>query len=499
MNVNSTSSSTSTSTTSGYYNRLTGLASGLDTDAMVKSMMQAQQTKIDKADQQKQLLQFQQDAYRDIIKDLRDFYSKYTDVTKADTSLLLSKNYQSSTFTTADTSGAVTAEGLAGAQIGTYKVKVNSLATKANLTLDNLSGLKGTNVSLKINNTDINVDLTSVNDDDAAMSAINNAISNAGVAAKMVKSDLTGKYILQTTQTGSSQSIVYSGTTYTGTDADVNITDSFGNTVNNKTYSSNSFVVDNVKFTISDTTSSEVTFTGKTDVSALKKRIVDFVSDYNKLIDKITTKLQEKKNSNYKPLTDAQKESMTEEQITQWETKAKEGILRNDSYISSIVSQLRSSINTAVSGTTIKYTDLGIDFSNDYTKSGQLTIDETKLQTALENNPDQVLKLFTNSSSSTDSDTKYKENGIMQRFKNILYDNTYSSTSLLLKKVGYEGSTTFYSNTLKTSIDDQAKLITELKTQYQDQQTRLYKKFSTLETIMSNYNAQSTYLSSMFS
>ncbi len=50
MNVNSSTSSTSTTS----YNRISGLATGLDTDAIVKASMQGQQTKIDKADQQKQ-------------------------------------------------------------------------------------------------------------------------------------------------------------------------------------------------------------------------------------------------------------------------------------------------------------------------------------------------------------------------------------------------------------------------------------------------------------
>lgn len=496
MNLTSTSSTTSTASTS--YNRITGLATGLDTDSIIKSMMQGQQTKIDKADQQKQLLQFQQEDYRSVIKDLRDFYSKYTDITKPDTSLLLSKNYQSSTFTSSN-AGAVTAEGLAGAQVGNYKVQVNSLATKASVGFTDFNSIKSANTTITINGKAVVVDMTTgAPTDDEIMARINNAISSAGVDAKMTKSDLSGKYILQTNQTGSGQSIVVPGdaTTHVGTDANVTITDTYGNTAA-KTYQNNNFIIDNVKFTISATTSSEVTLTGKTDVTDLKKRIVDFVTDYNKLIDTITTKLQEKKNRDYSPLTDAQKASMTTDQITKWEAKTKEGLLRNDGYLSSIVNQLRTAINTSVGGSTLKYTDLGIDFTNDYTKPGQLTVDETKLTTALQNNPDQVLKLFTNISDSTDTTTKYNNSGIMQRFKNILNDNVISSTSLLLKKVGYDGSTTFFNNTLKTSIDNQTKVIADLQTRFKEQQDRLYQKFATLESTMNSYNSQSTYLSSM--
>ncbi|MDT8716666.1 flagellar filament capping protein FliD [Clostridium sp. 19966] len=598
MNINSsTSSSTSSaSNSSGYYNRITGLASGLDTDSIVKSMMQADQTKIDKANQQKQLLGFQQSAYRDIISDVRDFYSKYLDMANSDTNLILSTNYSSSTFTTSDTSGAVTAEGLAGAQVGNYKVQVNSLATKANLAFNNLSSFEGKSTTISINGKSISLDLTSVKDDTSAMTAINNAISNSGVDAKLVKSDLTGKYILQTNQTGNGQSISFStsstssnivtdvnslagkhvkisagastvdvdltgavtdtqirtaitnalsaqnitnitvdngtgnpitinggtdslslstsydDTTFTagitasatsqvmfseGENLNVNVTDSYGNTVNNKYYTSNSFTIDSVKFTASDVTSSPVSFAGKTDVTDLKKRITDFVTDYNKLIDTINTKLQEKKNNDYPPLTDAQRAQMTTDQITQWETKTKEGLLRNDDYLTNIVNQLRSSINTAVSGSTLKYTDLGIDFTNDYTKPGELTIDDTKLTTALENNPDQVLKLFTSTSNSDDTNTKFKESGIMQRFSSLLYDNVYSSDSEILKKAGYDGSATFYNNDLQTQIDAQTKLISDLKEQFTEKQTALYQKFANLESLMNSYNTQSSYLTSM--
>ena len=284
---------------------------------------------------------------------------------------------------------------------------------------------------------------------------------------------------------------------FAGSDANVTVTDSYGTTAA-KTYSTNSFTIDNVKFTISGTTTAAgVAFTGKTDVSALEKRIVGFVNDYNTLIGNITTKLQEKKNSDYPPLTAEQKEEMTEDQIKQWETKAKTGLLRNDSYLANITSQMRTAINTAVGSSTMKYTDLGIDFTNDYTKPGQLTVDETKLTDALQNNPDQVINLLTSTSADSSAAVKYSNSGIMQRLKTILNDNVNVSSSLLLKKAGYTGSTTQYSNTLQTSIDNQTKLITSLQTRYAEQQAALYKKYTALETIMNKYNTQLSSFSSM--
>ncbi|MBL4932908.1 flagellar filament capping protein FliD [Clostridium paridis] len=594
--MSSVSSSTSTQNMSG--NRVTGL-SGMDVESMVKAAMLGQQNKINKAMQQKQLVQFQQEAYRDVIKDLRDFYSKYTDITKTDTSLLLSKNYQTSVFNSP--SPAVSAVGLSGAQVGTYKVQVNKLATPAQVEYSDFSGLLNKSNDIYIDGKKVTVDLTGITSatDSATINTIvtkfNDAITNAGVSAKMSRSDLSGKYILQTTGTGSNQTIgmapiqttvalgnlagkiltfnidgygydvdlsaytnlptdndtilaaIRNGTsgklgytsdgtnvTFTttslgssssfgivnkttgtnivplingsnqalnsrGTDSEVQVSDTYGNNNITKTFQGNDFVIDNVKFTISDVTPSPVVISGKTDVEDLKKRIVNFVNDYNNLLDKITTKLQEKKNPDYPPLTDDQKSSMTQDQINQWEAKTKEGLLRNDNYLSSIVSQLRSAFNTPVTGSNMKYYDMGIDFTNDYTKPGQLVIDEDKLTTALQNDPDKVYKLFTSAANPLDTKEKqFNDSGIVQRFKTILNDNVINSGSQLLKKVGFEGTLTFYNNDMKKTIDDQTKSILDMQEKFTDQQNRLYQRYAALETAMNNYNSQATYLSSAF-
>ena len=204
MNVNSSTSSTSTTS----YNRISGLATGLDTDAIVKASMQGQQTKIDKADQQKQTYKWQQDLYRDAIKSFKDFYSKYTDVTNMDTNLVLSKNYQTSVFTTGDTTGAVSAEGLAGAVPGNYNIQVANIAAKAAGSFTDLSALKSSATQFTVNGKSVTVDMTTSltgsadPTDDELLAKINSAFTTAGIDAKMTKSTLSG-YRLQTNQTGS--------------------------------------------------------------------------------------------------------------------------------------------------------------------------------------------------------------------------------------------------------------------------------------------------------
>src|SRR3712207_8151347 len=56
----------------GNFNRITGLATGMDTDAMVKKMIMREQQRIDKANGDKQYNQWRQEEYIGIIKDTRE-------------------------------------------------------------------------------------------------------------------------------------------------------------------------------------------------------------------------------------------------------------------------------------------------------------------------------------------------------------------------------------------------------------------------------------------
>ncbi len=70
--------------------RISGLASGIDTETMIKQLMQAERAPVDRLSQKKQTLTWQRDAYREMNRVLLDFRTAASD-------MLLSKNYQSKT------------------------------------------------------------------------------------------------------------------------------------------------------------------------------------------------------------------------------------------------------------------------------------------------------------------------------------------------------------------------------------------------------------------
>ena len=83
---------------------------------------------------------------------------------------------------------------------------------------------------------------------------------------------------------------------------------------------------------------------------------------------------------------------MKENEIKLWEEKAKSGTLRNDSTISSMLTQMRTALMGTVDGKTLK--SLGITTSNDYTANGKLVINETELKKAISDDPNKVHEMF---------------------------------------------------------------------------------------------------------
>ena len=177
--------------------------------------------------------------------------------------------------------------------------------------------------------------------------------------------------------------------------------------VNYKQQSTNNFTIDGMNYSLSSTGATATVSVGS-DTQKVYDKIKAFIDKYNTIVDDIQTKLTDKKDPNYKPLTDTQKSSMSASQITAWETKAKVGILRNDNNLQTMLNDLRTAFTTAVGNAGLSFgkygsNSIGLDTSTDYTKPGHIDIvDPSKLKAAISSNSDQILKMFTNVSTATD-------------------------------------------------------------------------------------------------
>lgn len=663
--ASSSSSSVNSTSTVGNVIRITGLATGLDVDATVKKLMTAEQLKIDKAKQSQQKVQWQQDAYKDIIKDVQSLQSSFFDVNSADSCMISSTSYSALDVTSTNTAIGTMTAGV-GAQVGNYTLQVVQTAAGANYTnkitsnngsvslTSKLSTIGATGamsgklaLSLNINGgvanatnggKAVNITLDNTGGTSTVNDLLNAINTQGGGLVNASYSELTQKFTLTTVATGNNVSMAIDSSSSTGLSQMINPTAaaytnsitsndgttitgssklsemgtainmkvaalnlnldlgggqtvnvsldnsgdnktmndlisqintagvgkvsasfnpltnniSFQNLLNNQSVSigsgttaemynvitsvtsgkqgnnadvfitppgqstavevknqtSNGFTIDGMSYNIS--TTGTTTLGVVQDTQKVYDKFTNFLTKYNALMDKINTKLTDKKDPNYPPLTDDQKASMTTDQIANWNAKAQTGVLRNDSKLQQLFSDLKGAFADPISGVSLqigKYgsNSFGLDISSDMANPGEVHIvDPLSFRNAIEENPSQFLNFFTKVSASTNSTTNYNESGVFQRIQkslnsNVGIVNTISTSAILTQYASYQDSFSNFGgtglNTLMDQLYQKNLAITNLNTEYSTMQTSYYNKFSALETAMSKLNAQSSTLS----
>ena len=265
----------------------------------------------------------------------------------------------------------------------------------------------------------------------------------------------------------------------------------------------NKKTVNGVTYTAINKTTSEATISVSQDTDAIMDKVKSFVSEYNTLLASLYAKYDEKPNSDYKPLTQSQKDQMKEEQITKWEEKAKAGMLYHDQTLGRIIQTMRDAVSESVDGINSKYNSiysLGISTTG---LKGQLVLDEDKLKTALANDPDAVYNVFaklesttTNSASAVykvDNDGNVTStsngNGIAQRLGDIFV----SATKLIKDRAGSSSDITEDSdlNNLLRNLQTKMSNFKKLMNSFED---ALYKKYDAMESTLAKLGMQLNYV-----
>jgi flagellar hook-associated protein 2 len=623
--------------------RITGLVSGMDTDTTVKKLIQLEQTKVDKAEQEKQYLEWQREDYRDISNVLRGFQDEYFDVLNSATNMRSDNTF--ALFSASATLGGATTSSVSiqttGSSItGEFTIdSVTRLATKdsyvsgsevlSDITTGVMSAigdintqidtdntltftLDGVTKEVSLNQTDYldfsefaadlstklqeafsNVDITAevtgagsdqlafkvyqngtttdepghvltIENDNSTLLGHMNVSSGTSNTVNMDKSlaDVFGKsgstalningtsFIFAETDTissvlneinSSSAGVTIGYDSFSdkftlesngvGTDSTITITDTNGlladfklqggaethtGPVNSEfvvngvttTRSSNTFEINGTYVTLNEVPSGSITVDVGTSTDTAKELIVKFVASYNEMIVKINDKLAEKRNYDYDPLTDEQKTEMTDDDIESWQKEARKGTLRNDNVLRTLTNDLRESLYETITGVGITLSDIGIQTSANYKDQGKLIIDETKLDTALRDRPNEVIQLFTKESEVTYTDysnrsSRYNQNGLSNRIHDIIQDNIRltrdddGNKGYLIDKAGIETGTdsTSYMAERIQEMDDK---IDDLLDLLANQEEKYYAQFAAMESAMSQLSNQSAWLASQF-
>ncbi|WP_339060485.1 flagellar hook-associated protein 2 [Tepidibacillus marianensis] len=271
---------------------------------------------------------------------------------------------------------------------------------------------------------------------------------------------------------------------------------------------SNTFQINGFQYTLKQTTSTPVTIKSTIDTDSIYKSIKDFVDKYNDTIDKINSKISEKRYRSYLPLSDAQKKDMKDKDIELWEEKAKSGLLSNDSILSSGLNQMRLQIYQPVDGLTSTYYDsskskditinqlanIGITTSPYYQDKGKLVIDESKLKEAIAQNPMGIYDLFNKEVENADGTLNYAQSGIVTRMEDVI-GNTVENIETKAGK-SYSTNSQFAIGKL---LDQVNKDITSFEDRLKQVEDRYWRQFSAMEQAINQSNQQSAYLMQNFS
>ncbi|MCI9142345.1 MAG: flagellar filament capping protein FliD [Lachnospiraceae bacterium] len=266
--------------------------------------------------------------------------------------------------------------------------------------------------------------------------------------------------------------------------------------LNGATYTStsNSFNINGLTLTVNSKTApgEEVTITTQDDTDGIYDMIKNFFKEYNSMINEMDKLYYADSAKGYDPLTDEEKESMSDSAIEEWENKIKDSILRKDSSLGTIASTFKTLMMepVEVDGKKMYLSNFGIGTLNYFTApeneknayhiDGDSDDTETsgnadKLKTMIANDPDTVIKFFTGLA-----------NKVFDKVGEIMDVDEYSS-----KYSVYDDKK------MKEEYDDYTAKIKDLEKKLADYEDKWYAKFAAMETALAKMQSNASAVTSL--
>lgn len=251
----------------------------------------------------------------------------------------------------------------------------------------------------------------------------------------------------------------------------------------------NSFEINGLTFTaLIANKDEEITVTTEQDTDGIYDMIKNFLKEYNAVLNEMDKLYNADSAKGYEPLTDEEKDSMSEKDIEKWEKKVKDSLLRRDENISSVTTAMSSIMaeGIMINGKEMHLFDFGIEplgyfeaadnehhayhIAGDPDDAATMN-KEDKLKTMISNDPDAVISFFTKLSRNLD--TKMTE---------------------LSKSVnGYRSYGSFYDDKkMKSDYDDYTTKIKEMEAKLTEYEDKWYKKFSKMETALAKMQSNAS-------
>ena len=496
--------------------RLTGMNSGLDTDAMVKELVSAYEKKGQKTKNAKTKHEWKTEIWTGLNKKIKAFNSKVK-------SLQFSSNYNLKKTTSSD-ENKVSVVAKENAVKGTQSITVDNLAktsyvtsaklqavdasgnpTGGKITADSkLSELGITATSNKITVTQGDKSIEIEANKDTTVGEFVDKLKTFGLDASFDENN--SRFFISAKDSGEANNFTFTSehpkmlnklglteasgaSIIAGEDARITLNGA------EFTSSTNSFDINGLAINVKGLTEpgNQITLTTSTDEDAIYKNIKSVVSEYSKLINELSKLYNADSARKYDPLTDEEKDAMTDDEVEKWETKIKDSLLRRDGNISSIMNAMKSATMATyeVGGKKMTLADFGIGtlgyFSSEDNQKSALHIsgdaddeavsgETNKLKAAIAADSDGVADFF----SQLMTNLSDQFNKLSASTTNRSYGNFYDDKKIKSDMTAYE------------------KKVADFESYLADIEDKYYKQFTQMEKAMAKLNSTQTQLGNYF-
>lgn len=538
--------------------RITGLNSGLDTEAIISELVSAYRTKEEKYQKAQTKLSWKQDAWKDLNIKVRSLYDNISNLRFTSAWTMKKTTVSDSTKATVTAAGSCVN--------GTQTLKIKQLAKGTYITGGEISntsagtaptsatklselGYTGSGGDIQVKDSSGNVVKTVSVTGNTTIKDLVSALNGAGDTKASFAA--TNKRIFMTSnKTGEQNAFSLDGdadilkTVGLSKEGGASIVDAQDSEIElngakftsaNNTYTVNGLTID----CLAETGNSEISITTSVDTQSMYDQVKNFLSQYNSLMKEMYSLYNADSAKGYEPLTDSEKDQMTDTEVEKWEEKIKAALLRRDDTLDGIMSTMKNAMSTSYyiyngnavtydsdkqyykcNGNAIKNSDgsyvtsasqLKLWASANGAKKYSLSsfgikteayatmtanssqdayhIDGDADDSVSKNNSDVLLSML-----SSDPDT-------VSSFMKQLTSGLYSAIDTKMKSVkGLSSSYTIYNDIeMAREYSDYTDTISKWEDKLTDLEDSYYKKFAAMESALASLQSQSSSLSSLLS
>lgn len=260
------------------------------------------------------------------------------------------------------------------------------------------------------------------------------------------------------------------------------------------TSASNNFQINGLTITAKQLTDAdeEISITTDTDTQGIYDMIKGFFTEYNTLIKEMDSLYNADSAKGYEPLTDDEKEAMTDKEIEKWEEKIKKALLRRDDTLQSVSDSIKNAFQKSyeINGKKYSLSSFGIKTGGYFTSGDNeksiFHIDGDSKDSTSSGNTDKLMAAI-----ASDPDT-------VCEFFNKLADGVYAELSNKMKGTTLSSAYTVYNDkSMKNEYNEYTKTIKSWEEKIESYEEKYRKQFTAMEKALATLNSNSSALTGL--